>query len=157
MKKKVEGNLLIDFLSRICKENWCRVFMLTFLGLHWWDLWLHTDAVDPVSYHAFRDNKPNDLVRPMPISVRPDDIEFSTKKNERRRRREKKSGKVIKKIDKKFFRRMKDPFAYSYIKLIIHLILWIILLWLTHKNRVNWIKWEACIEFIRSYRAIWDE
>lgn len=46
--------------------------LLTFLGPRWRDLWQRINAVDPVSCHAFRDNIPNDLVYPMPISAEPD-------------------------------------------------------------------------------------
>lgn len=48
------------------------VCLLTSSGPRWRDLWQRTNAVDPVSCPAFRDNTPNDLVYPMPISSEPE-------------------------------------------------------------------------------------
>lgn len=77
--------------------------------------------------HAFRDNTPNDLVYPMPISSEPDVYFVWVSDEMKEKGRERERTVVITKFH----------------ILIIHLILWIILLWAYHKNRVNWIKWQS--------------
>jgi hypothetical protein len=59
---------------------------LTFSGPRWRDLWQRIDAVDPAFCRAFRDNTPNDLVYPMPISSRPD-VWVSEERQEREKER----------------------------------------------------------------------
>lgn len=94
--------------------------LLTFSGPRWWDLSQRTNAVGPVSCPACRDNTPNDLVYPMPISSEPGGWKLFPWRDDP-------SGRMK---GRRRWNRYKTEKIPIHIKLIIHhLILWIILLW----------------------------